>query len=165
MFYSSKCGIQLTRTAIAQWSKVHVSHLMVERSSQLWSRFLLHTVLNTANMFITYSTTLFTVCFMFSCVFWFRINKQIRIYSVNITLFIINPSEFHFTRLPAHYKITNKTRKIRKSNVSTNVLPLWVYILTYASVSILNISYLFNINSRKLDGQYQCWIEYLKERY
>jgi len=33
--------------------------------------------------------------------------------------------------------------------------------LTYASVFIHNIIYLFNINSRKLNGQYWSWIEYL----
>ena len=38
-FYSSKCGIPLTRTVIAQWSKAQVSHLMVVRLSQLGSRF------------------------------------------------------------------------------------------------------------------------------
>ena len=37
VFYSSKCGIQLTRTVIAQWSKAQVSNLVVVRSSQLRS--------------------------------------------------------------------------------------------------------------------------------
>jgi len=40
-----------------------------------------------------------------------------------------------------------------------------IYILTYASVSIHNNIYLFNINSRKLDGHYRSWSEYLNERY
>jgi len=38
-----------------------------------------------------------------------------------------------------------------------------IYILAYTSVTI--IIYLFNINSRKLDGQYRSWIEYLNEPY
>ena len=41
----------------------------------------------------------------------------------------------------------------------------YIYILTYASVSIHNVIYRFNINSRKLDGQYRSWIEYFNERY
>jgi len=55
------------------------------------------------------------------------------------------------------------------ANASTNVLPLrvyiYIYILTYASVTIHTIINLFNINSRTLDGHYRSWIEYLNERY
>ena len=40
-----------------------------------------------------------------------------------------------------------------------------IYILTYASVSIHNNIYLFNINSCKLDGHYRSYSEYLNERY
>ena len=72
--YSSTCGMHLTRTVIAQWSKAQVSHLMIVRSNQLGSRFCLHTRLNTAH---THGTTLLIVCLMFVCVFWFRITKQI----------------------------------------------------------------------------------------
>jgi len=36
----------------------------------------------------------------------------------------------------------------------------------YLSVTIHNsIIYLFDINSRKLDGHYRSWIEYLNERF
>ena len=41
----------------------------------------------------------------------------------------------------------------------------YIYILAYASVSIHNIIYIFNSNSRKLDGHYRSWIEYLNEPY
>ena len=42
---------------------------------------------------------------------------------------------------------------------------IYIYILACASVTIYNIIYVFNINFRKLDGQYRSWIEYLNERY
>jgi len=47
------------------------------------------------------------------------------------------------------------------------VLPMRIYILAIPSVTIHNSThvYQFNINSRKLDGHYRSWIEYLNERY
>ena len=35
----------------------------------------------------------------------------------------------------------------------------------YVGLTIHNITYLFNINSRKLDGYYRSWIEYLTDHY
>ena len=46
----------------------------------------------------------------------------------------------------------------------TNVVPTWIYSLPYVSVTLHNIIYLFNINSRKIDGHYRSWVEYLNER-
>ena len=49
---------------------------------------------------------------------------------------------------------------LNKINCSTVIY----YILAYASVTIYNSVYLFNINSRKLDGyRHRSWIEYLNE--
>ena len=42
---------------------------------------------------------------------------------------------------------------------------LRIYILAIASITFQNVIYQFNINSRKLDGYYRSWIEYLNERY
>ena len=123
--------------------------------------------------------------------FWFRINKQIRIifrlYGVNSNHFLSNnffyrkPREIQIKRLFAHCKLANINGKMRKMvadywartiylchNRLTSQ-PLYyrceyIYWLN-ASFSIHNIIYLFNINSRKLDGQYRSWIEYLNERY
>jgi len=54
--YSSKCGIHLTRTVLAQWSKSQVSQYAREIESAR-IQICLHTLLNTANTFITYSIT------------------------------------------------------------------------------------------------------------
>jgi len=50
-------------------------------------------------------------------------------------------------------------------NASTNVLRMQIYILTYAALPFTITIYLFNINSRKLDGHNRFWIEYLNKRY
>ena len=68
--YSCKCGIQFIQTIKAQWSKAQA--LLVMRSSNGDPGFL-HTLFNTANLYISYSTTSLLVCLMFLCVFWFRI--------------------------------------------------------------------------------------------
>ena len=81
VWYSSNCGIPLTRTVISQWSKSQVSNLLVVRSSLLrLSFFCIRTLLKTANTYISYSTTLLIVCFVFLFVFWFRNTKHILIY-------------------------------------------------------------------------------------
>ena len=67
VFYSSKCGIQLTRTVIAQWSKAQVSNLVVVRSSQLRSNICVPTLLHTADTYISYKTTVYILygsCFL-----------------------------------------------------------------------------------------------------
>ena len=82
-----------------------------------------------------------------------------------------------FTRL----KITNKKENEKKTLRITGLEPITsvitgkrlnqcataasIYILANASVSIHNIIYIFNSNSRKLDGHYRSWIEYLNEPY
>ena len=89
-----------------------------------------------------------------------------RLYFLSNNFFIIIP-------VNSNSQAVNKIKKSLGSNLLPlswqgnayiNVLPLRVYTLTYASVSIHNIIYQFNINSRKLDGQYRRWIEYLNER-
>ena len=81
--YSSWCGIQLIRTVIAQWSKAQVSNLLVVRSSQLRSRFCTYIFKHYDHAF-SYSISLLIACFMYLCVFWFRIAKQL---SISFTLY------------------------------------------------------------------------------
>jgi len=68
-FYSSKCGIQLIQTVIVQWSKAQVSNLVVMRSSHCSDTNVStdSSLLNTANTYISYMTTVLILCFMFLC--------------------------------------------------------------------------------------------------
>ena len=127
---------------------------------------------------------------MFVCVFSFRIIKQIFIsvclygvcyktYTCLATTFLSKipwiPMYKSVCMLKLWIKIVNEEIPCRllgsnqtplwvQANALDNVLTMWIYMLAYTWVVIHNTIYLFNINSRKLDGHYRSWIEYLNER-
>ena len=132
---------------------------------------------------------------MFLCVLWFPITKQIRIsvrlYGVwyntcnclterflSNNFFIINPVNSNL-RVCLQVKNSEKKRKWWKPSPITGLEETTSVItdqclyhcaasadmLAYPSVTIHNIIYLFNINSRKQVGHYRSWTEYLNERY
>jgi len=70
------CGIRLTQTVIAQWSKAQVSHLMVVRSSLLRSRFLTYSFKHCKHVYYLFDI-LVNFKFQVFSVFLFRITKQI----------------------------------------------------------------------------------------
>jgi len=42
---------------------------------------------------------------------------------------------------------------------------LWLYLITYASVTLHNVIYVFNVNSHNIHGYCRSWIKYLNERF
>jgi len=54
---------------------------------------------------------------------------------------------------------------INKTACYKPVLPNLIHFITNASVTIPNVIYLFNINSRNIDGYYRRWIDYLNARF
>ena len=95
-------------------------------------------------------------------------------------LVIINPVN-SINQSVRMLKITDKKRKCGKSFPIHGLEPIIsvitgqclthcatdanIYESAYTSVTIHNIIYLFNINSRKLGGHYRSWIEFLNEPY
>ena len=57
------------------------------------------------------------------------------------------------------------TRLSYQANVWTILLTMWTNCTTYASVTIQNGIYIFNINSHNIDEYCRSWIEYLNERF
>ena len=109
-------------------------------------------------------------------------NKTLAIFGLGIIFcikqfFILNPVNFNLSVCLRIKKYGIKQENIcgqlgsiqrpqsHQAYTLTTVLPLWLYLITYASVTLHNVIYVFNVNSHNIHGYCRSWIKYLNERF